>query len=439
MKATRSKIPARKIDRSSLIDAYLSYDVDNMYMERVTNLVNSSPIAVACIDTKSGFVEGDGFLDKAFYKLIVNSDGVTNDKLLRFISKDLILRNGFAVHINYDATFKKTEFRNIPFHDCRRGNPKNKDFKNKIGVYDKWTDRSFNKEEINCIDRFNPDPVIIQQQVESLINGRSITTIEEAWKAYKGQIYWYSSEGENYPLAPFDATLEAIETDGRISKWKRKNAANSFNLQHYLIHKGKFETDNEREEFIQGIKDFQGEDASNVCVIDLEQDEEKPEILNIPQPDAKGNFYVVTEDKVQDNIRMGFSMPGVLIGINQQGALGLSTQMTDAYAVVNSLTNKHRRLIEETMKLLFENFVNPLPTDQDFSIIPLSYNTGNDKAPLAIQFGVGGTTGIQSLLVDALLTPQQKINTLIILFGLTFEQANSMVTGAMIPTEEVPE
>jgi len=54
------------------------------------------------------------------------------------------------------------------------------------------------------------------------------------------------------------------------------------------------------------------------------------------------------------------------------------------------------------------------------------YITQADNTPLAIKYGVGGTQAIQSILLDATLTPEQKKNILIILFNLTPEQAAQM-------------
>lgn len=198
-------------------------------------------------------------------------------------------------------------------------------------------------------------------------------TIEDAWKAYKGQIYWYSPEGLNYPLAPIDPVLEDAETDGRIKKWRRKTAANNFNLQHYFIHKGKFENENERDVFIGDVKAYQGDEAATVCVIDLEVGEQSPEIVSVPQPDGKNNFYVANEQGAQECIRQRFSLPPPLIGIATSGKLGSSQEIQDAVAFANGMTNQERRLMEETFQRIFSYWYNEgVNPSNDYSIIPMS-------------------------------------------------------------------
>lgn len=49
------------------------------------------------------------------------------------------------------------------------------------------------------------------------------------------------------------------------------------------------------------------------------------------------------------------------------------------------------------------------------------------KTPYAVKLGVGGTQALQSILADLNLTPQQKRNSLIVLFGLTEQEANQIV------------
>lgn len=49
------------------------------------------------------------------------------------------------------------------------------------------------------------------------------------------------------------------------------------------------------------------------------------------------------------------------------------------------------------------------------------------KTPYAVKLGVGGTQALQSILADINLTPEQKRNSLIVLFGLTEQEANQIV------------
>lgn len=410
------------------------YDIDNAYPQRYTDVVNASGTAKRVTWLYSRFIGGDGFKDKLFYKAVVNRDGLTNDKLLRFLCKQFANRNGFAVHVNYNALYQKTELRMVKFEDCRLGDPEDPATKDKIAVYSDWAkkDRTrLNREKINFIDMFNPDPAVIQRQVDAA----------GGWQNYKGQILWFSIEGMCYPLAPLDAVIEDVETDGRIKSHKRKKAATGFNADYMFVHFGKIEDENERQDVVAEIEDMQGDESSgNVLMVEADTMEQVPKLIPFEKSTDKGDFYTTNETSVQNNIGKAIiPFPSVLLGGESKSTLGLTKDMEDAFAYVNGLTNYERIMFEEVFKMLFTNFhINVNPTN-DYSIIPASFDPGNDKQPLAVQYGVGGTTALQAIISDPLMQPAQKINTLIIVFGLTSIQAQAIVNGTPLPESQQPE
>ena len=72
-----------------------------------------------------------------------------------------------------------------------------------------------------------------------------------------------------------------------------------------------------------------------------------------------------------------------------------------------------------------------------WNIIPLTgLASNNEVSIMAEKLGVGALTGMISIIQDTILTAEQKINSLIIVYGLTPENANSLVTGAPIITDK---
>ncbi len=59
--------------------------------------------------------------------------------------------------------------------------------------------------------------------------------------------------------------------------------------------------------------------------------------------------------------------------------------------------------------------------------------------PLAVSLGVGGTQSLQSILVDPNLSPEQKKNIIITLFGIGEEDADKMTAGATPTKQSQPE
>jgi hypothetical protein len=430
VKIYRSKVKPRKVDKPDKSWGILFYDEMNDYCERVSDIVNASGTAKDLISTYSKFIEGRGFNDLVFYKAIINSKGLTNDKLLRKIAFDFAFRNGFAVHVKYNANFKKAEYAPVLFSNCRLPNPEFPEYNNKIAIHTDWLGnyKRVTKDQITWIDRFNPDPNVIQNQVDEA----------GGWQNYKGQVLWYSTEGENYPLPIYDPVLEDIETDGRIKSRRRKKAATDYAPDFWFVQNGSFESPQEEEDFINNLRSDQGDDAPSMKLMVLKTGETKPELIPVPQSPAKTNYSIENETQAQKNIRKTFGVPQILANEDISGSLGMNNMMSEAYAMYNSMTDPERRIMEETFKLLFTDSM-IVNQKNDFSVTPAFFNTGNEKAPLAVQFGVGGTQSVQNILTDPLLGAMQKINTLIVLFGLSDVQANAMVMGTPIPAQDKPE
>jgi hypothetical protein len=51
----------------------------------------------------------------------------------------------------------------------------------------------------------------------------------------------------------------------------------------------------------------------------------------------------------------------------------------------------------------------------------------SDNSVLAVTLGVGGTQALTSIIADPVLTIEQKKGSMIVLFGLTEQQANTML------------
>ena len=302
-------------------------------------------------------------MKEPFYKAIINEDGLTIDELLRWLSKDYATHNGMAMHVNYNANYKIADVRYIPFRDCRLISPDSETHQGKIAVYDDWgrrTRRNIKTESIQYFDKFNPDPLKIEKQVED----------SGGWENYKGQLLWFSNLGKDYPLTPFDSVSEDIETDSRIKSHKRKKAATGFNLDYIFVHKGKFENDHEREKFLDVLEDQQGDTGSGMMLCEAERDEQIPQLIKIDKIDAKGDFYFNNETSVQDNIRKRFGFLPPLVGGAIQG-MGISQAITEASNFMNGMTSRERTKIEEIFSRVFSLFHVPINPTNDYSITKL--------------------------------------------------------------------
>ncbi|WP_207425999.1 hypothetical protein [Pedobacter sp. SYSU D00535] len=417
------------------------YDVDNAYPQRIMELINASSTAKQAVGIYADFIAGEGFADLNLYKLKVNSRGLTADDLLNRVASDFAPFKGFAIHVNWNAAFEIDSLYYTPFENVRKGI---EDYAGRYAVHSDWRGK-VKKEEIEYVYPFNPDPAVIQAQVDA----------EGGWDKYNGQLYYFSADYEAYPLASCDAVIEPMKAEIASDKTTTSNLENNFALKNIYVNKGEFQTEEERREFIEGLKAFMGPEGEQVMVAECETTENTPEVLKIESA-LNDKLFAYTDDKVLKKIIRHYKQPGILHSITDGGYFN-QQQLQDAMNYYNGITRKDRILMERVFEELFLLFKEQV-TD-DFQIKPLTYNkymsdfgpeyfqyltrneirasinqpeiedTDADKKLLVEILGVGGTQALQSILVDPSLSSDQKINTLKIIFGISDDDARSMVLG----------
>lgn len=443
VKPTADKVEKRitSLDNKSL--GIVNYDIDNLYPQRVNDIVNNSGTAVTCLRMYSKYVMGGGAKDKNFYKAKVNSKGLTVDKLIRKIIWSKGKFNGVAVHVNYNGLLQIVEASFVPFEYCRLVPEDDAENGGKIGIYDDWAKtkrKSIDKKKIDFINAYNPKTILDE--------------VEEAggWENYKGQVLYWTAEGMEYPLAPYDSVLEDMMTEGQLKLFKNNTASKNFLASHLLIV-GKSESDEDAEEFDDNLRRFQGGDgAGTLLVLERENSDEQIELKKVDIQNYD-KLYEYTENSSRDSIIKNFLIPPVLL-LRTAGSLGTSKEISDASDHYNTITYDDRLVIEEILKEIFSKFYYNICPSDDYSILPLKYrkaiepeyfqyytkneiresngdvpadDSKSDTTLLAVTLGVGGTQALTSLLSDPLLTNEQKKGSMMVLFGLTEQQSNQML------------
>jgi hypothetical protein len=423
MKSTLPSVAPRITVKDNKLSNIQSYDVDNNYPGRIMDIIKASGTATSCANLYAKFINGKGFKDQKFWKSRVNRKGITVDKLLRANCHDISRCHGYALHINYNALFQVNEVTYVPFDYCRLGFEDDLSYVAKIALYDDWACKKENKikkEKIVYIDVFNQNPDVILSQVEKA----------GGWDNYKGQIFWRSFDGEGYPLSICDPVIEDVIADYGIKKFRQRTTSTSFMPSHIIEYPYAFENEEERQEEKENWRKFQSTDESNKLIM-MENPDGQDAPIKITKVDWQDTdkIYETTNRTVKDSIIECFSIPPVLLGVAVSGKLGTADEIRDAYMFYNSVTSDQRMVIEQDYTTIFSNYRNPINETGDYSIIPLEFvNVGTDEPALISILGVGGTQALTGIL-EGTLKDYQKINTLVIVFGLSHEDATRLVLG----------
>ena len=362
VKKSQRRIDLEKNDTSKGIQ---KYDSDNKYPQNIMIIRSNSGIGSSCIELYSKFIKGGGFASNG--DRIVNKRGDTLNKVMYKAADDLALFGGYALHFNYNANYKISTITNIPFEFCRLSIPDDHNHVSYIAVYDDWgywKNMIIKTNEIDKINVFNPDPAAIQAQVDNAGGFRN----------YKGQIFYFSRDGfMTYPVPSYDSIIEDMETDAGIKTYKYKAVKNGFSAFHMFVHRGGFESDDKRQEFVNNLNSFQGdENAGSIFLVEVEEgDEDVPEIKPFEMMKLDGVFDY-TEKSIQDNIRRTMKIPPVLIGDLVVGRLGTAEEILDATILYNSYTKEERvGLAEEFTKImkLYKQPIRSALTIEELAII----------------------------------------------------------------------
>jgi hypothetical protein len=387
----------------------VNYDEDNAYPQRMYILINSAPTAKMCVDTYGRFIGGAGFKDLVFYQAVVNSEGQTMDKILNLVKKDLAKFRGFALHVNVNAAGKITDLYHVPFEHVRMASETRK---NETGFdyasYSDWSreKRSYIKTElISWFHAFNLSINAIADQVESV----------GGWQNYKGQLLYVSLDQDSYPLASCDAVMESLRAEIQSDIRTTTNLQNNFSAKTLLVHKGKFADDEDKEDFEDGIQEFIGPEGADIMVVDVEKDEEIPQLIDV-KSNANDKLFQYTDDKVTNKIIRNWLIPKVLLSVTEGSGFFNQEQVRDATMYYNMMTTEERILIEAVFKKIGLNFEKGINPSGDYSITPVEFKMSKADPP----------DSLIKLLDNRDITDESKRNILVILYGVDAEDAKKM-------------
>jgi hypothetical protein len=405
--SNRRDTTQRITQRENRTYGIVNFDEDNAYPQRIYSITNSAPTARNCVDTYSRFIGGAGFADVDFYQAIANSECQTMDKILGLVKKDMARFRGFALHINVNAAAKITEVFHVPFEHVRMASESRK---NETGfdfaTYADWSREKRNNIRIDLITwfhAFNLSVDAIAQQVESV----------GGWGQYKGQLLYVSLDEHSYPLASCDAVLECLYSEIQSDIRTTANLQNNFSAKSMMVHKGKFADDEDRDAFEQGLQEFIGPEGADIIVVDVEKDEEVPELIAI-NSNANDAVFEYTDTKITNKIIRNWLIPKVLLSVTD-GSSGFfnQEQIRDATMYYNMVTTEERILIESVFKQIGQGFHQNINPTGNYAIIPIEFKLSKADPPQSLV----------QLLNNQYITNDSKRNILTILYGVDAEDA----------------
>lgn len=365
---------------------------NNDYPNKIKMIAQGSGTAMNCLKTYQRFLMGGGFVDPEIGKVLVNpKKRLTLNNILRAVIFDYALQRGVTLHQNFNANLKVCDVTPVDFETARLGEPDDTGYICEVALNPCW--QKLEKKSIKRVFINNYNPEIVKAQIAKV----------KGIDNYRGQIYYWSNVGLDYPLSIIDSVATDCVAEEGCANVKKRNVKNNFMPAGVLVTYGKTQgknidstnevnlTEAERvalrmaslEDKASGnsIEDtliqFQGDqEACKIMSIKIDFVEEKPEFIPFPIHNFDKEFEY-TETSAQRNIGKAFNQPPVLRSDLTPGQLGTSQEIIDAYNYYNNVTAPDRSEISEILKEVFSNF-DPAIYDFrniDFSLQPLKYLT----------------------------------------------------------------
>lgn len=425
MKTYLPQIERRIRVRPNQTYGILNYDVDNAYPQRMLELVAASPTAKDCWNKRAKFIGGNGFEEKELGKQIINSKGLTLARLLKAVATDKALFSGFGIHLNYNANYQVASAHYVKFEDIRMGNIDCPETANQYALYNDWGRKSWKhvmRSKIVFLDKYDPDPAVIDEQV--LKAG--------GWEHYKGQLYYFNPEVDDYPLIEADSVWEDFETEAGIKTFNNREVTTGFLPSTMLFMQSRreeadnagpdangFNGSNAPSQLEKDLGAFQGtKSAQKIIVIEYEDEASKPEF----KPYAIQNndkLFEATEKSVEARIIKGFSVPKELINAEKSSGLSNGGEKKEAIHEFNDNTAPDRLELSQVFADLFGNFYQNLNPTGNWNILPVPGNVADDSA------GMKAGTSINQILLSAIPKPS-KVAILVHAYGFKQAEAEAM-------------
>jgi len=429
MKTYLPQIERRILVRPNQTFGILNYDLDNAYPQRMLELVASSPTAKDCWSKRAKFIGGNGFEQPELGKQVINATGLTLTKLFKAIASDKALFTGFGIHINYNANYKIASANYVRFEDIRLGDTDSPETANKYALYSDWgrkTWRNITRSRITFLDKYNPDPEAIKQQVIAA----------GGWDKYKGQLYYFNPEVDDYPLIEADSVWEDFETEAGIKIFNNREVTTGFLPSTMLFMQSRREeADNSRpdsdeqhyynvpSQLERDLGTFQGaRSAQKIIVIEYDDENSKPEFkpYSIQNNDK---LFETTERSVEARIIKGFSVPKELINSENSSGLSNGGEKKEAIREFNDNTAPDRLELSEVFAEIFGNFCRDINPSKNWAITPVPAEVADDIT------GIKAGASINQLLLSS-IPGANKIAILVHAYGFKQTEAEAMVLAS---------
>lgn len=322
------------IDNMTRKDTWVKFDYDNLYPERVLEIVNQSPLQKSILESKKTYILGAG-LDKTEENIYTPNMFETWQDLIEKCANDFVYLNAMAVQVILNESGNRFSFYHQPVDQVRLGNYNEQNFIEKAYLCTDWRKAQKNKNVVEI-------PMFGSEQP----------------KKGKAYLLYFRPEqvGQYYYAIPeYMSASNYIMADGALSQYYNNYIHNNFSAN--LAIRFPIEPSEEKkEELYENLrKSFGGaENAGNILLLFGENGV-------VPEISAIENVNADLYNSVMDIIKLALVSANrltspILAGIvTSTGFSSKSDEMIAAYTLYKlTVINTERQFILKCFNKLLE-------------------------------------------------------------------------------------
>lgn len=322
------------IDKMTRKDTWVKFDYDNLYPERVLEIVNQSPLQKSILESKKTYILGAG-LDKTEENIYTPNMFESWQDLIEKCANDFVYLNSFAVQVILNESGNRFSFYHQPVDQVRLGNYNEHNFIEKAYLCTDWRKAQKNKNVVEI-------PMFGAEQPQK---GKAYLLYFRPEQV--GQYY--------YAIPEYMSASNYIMADGALSQYYNNYIHNNFSAN--LAIRFPIEPSEEKkEELYENLRrSFGGaENAGNILLLFGENGV-------VPEISAIENVNADLYNSVMDIIKLALVSANrltspILAGIvTSTGFSSKSDEMIAAYTLYKlTVINTERQFILKCFNKLLE-------------------------------------------------------------------------------------
>lgn len=408
----------------------IPYDFDNLYPNKIKNIAKRSGTTMSSIGTLSSFISGSGFLGM---NTEVNRSGQTWWDILRFVSFQKAMFNGFALHVNYNIFGQIAEINPINFEFVRWSS----NLQTFI-VNPDWARRKMQKDEVEYLP-FNPEAALDQMAACGGL------------EHYKGQLMYFIPQSEDwYTTCYWDSVIDDAQFEAEAKLYSLSSIQNDYSLSGFVIYPKNLSDKKEIDDIKDDLRKDTGAGAAGGIRVVGAMPTENMNNWNWFTPISRNSIDNLHKNQKEDakfNIYAAFRQPPILNGVATSGMFN-EASFKDAFNYYNASTQTEREEVESILNKILpftiwgESLksikINPkvYATSESGAALDGSAVDVNKEAQATLKGSVGGVQGIleiQRAVSQGLSDYGAALEILKEIFGFTEEKARAIL-GTPITT-----